>query len=247
MNPPKLHLSSTASIYRYLKQFFEHKGFYETAKGKWVRQNIFSNLALMYAMKEYLHREVYKVQQNEEDPEDRRYFVAKHAANHLTKLIRADPSLHCAAKYAAEVPIKASVLRVWLRSVFNFIWQKNQKGFANQKHDAVEQRRKFIFDNKRREYNNLVWHHVSLEEIKLMSSHLHELALLSRRVNAETDLGDPASAELMHNIYVYEREESSSDGWITCGPRIPPLGDILSCVEVRPVRKLWWVEMHVDF
>ncbi len=74
--------------------------------------------------------------------------------------------------------------------------------------DAVQQRQKYIYANRTREYQNLVWHHRSLDDLAVESPHLHKLALLSRKLDADTDciekkFANLPTTELLHNVHVY--------------------------------------------
>ena len=250
---PGHRMSCSKSIYSYLKQYFTYGGFFETTVGKWTRENIWSNPPLTYAMKTFIWRKMYSVIKESDDPHDHKYFVAEHACQHLNKILSADPTLRCNKTYAAEFPIKVGVMRTWMAKVFDHHWGQNKKGTANQVHervDAVQQREEFIFTRKRRQYQNLVWHHEELEDVNFRERHphLYVLARLSRRVDAETDLcekkyGDKVQAELMHNVHVYKevREEEVQ------GTRIVrPRAMVEEIVEVR-MKEVEMVEMHVDF
>jgi hypothetical protein len=84
---PGYRMSGEATIYRYLHQYFTHKGFFETAVGKWARENIWSNPTLMYAMKTFIQRKMYNVVKESENPHDHKHFVAEHACQHLNKIL----------------------------------------------------------------------------------------------------------------------------------------------------------------
>ena len=172
--------------------------------------------------------------------------------DHLNKLLGADAELRCSRLHAAEFPVKVGVMRKWMGKIFDMHWRRNKKGTANQIHerdDAVQQRHKYIYDNKDREHQQLVWHHVPLAELARSSSPLYKLALMSQRVDAETDLidkkyGDRVQAELMHNVHVYTRtgvagKERGST--VVCID-----GDLEEMVQVE-ITDQRMVEFHVDF
>ena len=75
-------MSSGSTLRRYLAEYFELKAFRETTKGKWVRKHIFGNAALMFAMKTWLKANECKIITSKDDPEDRKCFIAQHAADH---------------------------------------------------------------------------------------------------------------------------------------------------------------------
>jgi hypothetical protein len=182
--PPSARMSSGSTLRRYLAEYFELKAFRETTKGKWVRKHIFGNAALMFAMKTWLKANEYKIITSKDDPEDRKYFIAQHAADHLNGLLEAHPRFKNDKTYAASTPIKKGIMATWLKVFFNKEWKPNKKGTANARHDqadAVAQREVYIFANKWREYNNLVWHHVPLTSLKKSAPHLHDLALLAKQ------------------------------------------------------------------
>jgi hypothetical protein len=152
--------------------------------------------------------------------------------------------------YAAEVQIKVGFMRTWVSTVFDHHWTANRKGTANQIHeraDAVQQRDGFICNRKRRQYQNLVWHHTKMADL---APHLFQLAAWSRRIDAETDLceeklGDKVQAELMRSVYVYTKavydEEVPGTRRVCVGH-----GCLEEVVEVR-IQEEEWVELHVDF
>ncbi len=162
-----------------------------TEAGKYVRENVWANSALMYAMKIFLETNIYKVLKEKENPESQKYSVAKHAADHLNELLAENPMVHCSEWYAAEFPISAHTMRMWMKTVFDYHWRTNKKGMANQTHereDAVQQRMKYVFDNKQRQLQNMVWHHAHLESLKTQMPHIYDLARVSKRVDLETNL-----------------------------------------------------------
>jgi hypothetical protein len=77
--------------------------------------------------------------------------------------------------------------------------------------------------------------------------HLYDLALVSKRVDEETNmltkkLGDNAQSELLHNLFVYQKAVP-----VPYGPRLLFVhGDLEEVVEVK-METQDWVEMHVDF
>ena len=214
--PESERMHSGRTLRRYLAENFELGGFRETKRGKWVRENIFGNAALMFAMKTWLTQNEYKIIVSKDDPEDRKCFIAKHAADHLNGLLDAHPEFKSDKTYAASTPIKEGVMRTWLKVLFNKELKPNKKGTANAVHDredAVAQREVYIHANKAREYNNLVWHHEELTAMEKHRPHLHSMALLSK--DAECALRHvklmPAATvnqcvELLHNIHCYELE-----------------------------------------
>ena len=222
---------------------------FETKRGKWVRETIFYDPALMHAMKTWIYRKMHSIVKDKDDPEAAKYFVAEHACKHLNSLLAADPTLISEKSYAAEVPVKLKTMQVWMRTVFGHQWRRNAKGTANQMHerdDALQQRIKHMFDNRDRELQGMMWHHIKLDDLKEASPHTHELALKSRRLAAETDmmekkLGDATQAELMHNVHVHCTTEIVTRermGWKD--------GDLAQWEETAR-EATWWVEYHVDF
>ena len=153
---------------------------------------------------------------------------------------------------AAEFPIKVGVMRTWMGKIFDVHWRRNKKGTANQIHerdDAVQQRNVYIHDNRDRECQQLVWHHAPLEELARSGSPAHKLALLSQRIEAETDLlqkkhGDRVQAELMHDVRVHTKK--SQPGKETGRAVVCVDGDLEEMVEVQMVEQRV-VEHHVDF
>ena len=82
--PPQARMSSDSTIKRYLSEYFEHKGFFETKRGKWVRENVFHNADIVRAMKVWFDQNEYKVlKTTTESTEDAMYLTARHAADHL--------------------------------------------------------------------------------------------------------------------------------------------------------------------
>jgi hypothetical protein len=201
-------------------------------------------------MKVFIEQNMYKVIQDKQDAESAKYFVAQHAVDHLNELLRKNPDLRCNKLYAAEYPISLRTMSTWMGTVFGHYWKRNKKGIANQVHertDAVQQRIKYIYDNKWRQYQNLVWHHERLDRLQCMMPHMYDLALISKRVDLETNLiekklADNVQAELLHNVHVYLRHVPRP-----CGTRrFFPAGQLEEIVEVKVVDEEW-VEMHVDF
>jgi hypothetical protein len=121
--PPAVRMSAPSTIKRYLHEYFELRGFRETGNGRYIRENIFHNAALMYAMKDWLKRNEYKVLQSKDDPEDRKYFVAQHAADYLNQLLDVHPRLRVDKKCTASLPIKVGVMRIWLRKYLGREWK----------------------------------------------------------------------------------------------------------------------------
>jgi hypothetical protein len=130
-----------------------------TRAGKWMRENVWSNPTLMFAMKIFIEQNVYKVLKDASDPQSEKFFIAKHATDHLNGILGEQPELRCNKLYAAEFPISVKIMQKWLNSVFDHHWRRNKKGIANQTHereDAVQQRVKYVFDNKKRQLQNMV-------------------------------------------------------------------------------------------
>jgi hypothetical protein len=209
--PSQNRMSSGRTMRRYLAEFFQHGGFFESKQGKWVRENVFNNTALKYAMKEWLRIKQYTVIQSTTDPEERKYLVAKHACDHLNNLLEQHPRFKLDAAYAAAYPVKVALMRVYLKTHLGMEWKANKKGTANATHDrddAVTQRNGYTFANRERELQNLVWHHAALDDLKVQHPHLYDLARIAIAVDAETEelekkLGDPSSNELLHNVHCY--------------------------------------------
>jgi hypothetical protein len=184
-------------------------GFHESKKGKWVRENVFQNVALKHAMKEWLRVNQHTVIQSAKDPEERKHLVAQHAADYLNGLLDEHPRFKVAAAHAASTPMKVGVMRVYLKKHLEMEWKPNEKGTANATHDrddAVGQRNGYIFDNRDRELQNLVWHHESLHSLKMRMPHLHDLAVTSQGADDGTGKlakksGDAPSNELLHNVH----------------------------------------------
>jgi hypothetical protein len=59
--PKEDRMNCTRSVHRYLQQFFVNWGFYETGAGKYVRDTIWGNAALVYAMKVFIKKNMYAV------------------------------------------------------------------------------------------------------------------------------------------------------------------------------------------
>jgi hypothetical protein len=121
--PKSVRMSSQATLYRYIKEYLELKGFRETGNGKYVRDNVFRNTALMYAMKEWLKMNEYTVIASADDPEDQKYFIAQHAADYLNKLLEAHPRFQVHTHRAAALPIKVGVMRTWLKTYLGREWK----------------------------------------------------------------------------------------------------------------------------
>jgi hypothetical protein len=247
LHPRSDRMSSSATVYRYLNQFFEHSGFFETSAGKWVRETVWSNPHLLFAMKTFIEANTYKVMKDVKDPESQKYFIAKHAADHLNTLLMANPDLRCNRLYAAEFPVSEKTMQRWMGTVFDHYWRRNQKGTANQIHertDAVSQRDVYIYDGKWRQLQNLTWHQLSMRDLRREMPHLYDLAQLSKNMIAEQalgkkNLGGKVQAELVHNVHIF-----SKMGALPCGPRLHfTHGDLEEMVEVKADE---WVEIHVD-
>jgi hypothetical protein len=86
--PLEARMKAPRTLRKYVAEYFELTGFRETAAGKYVRQHVFQNAPLMFAMKQWLQHNEYKVLTSSEDPQDRKYFVAQHATDHLNYLLR---------------------------------------------------------------------------------------------------------------------------------------------------------------
>ena len=152
--------SSNATVYRWLRQYYRHHGFFESKQGKWVRENVLHNTAVKKAMEVYITDNKYKIVcPPGTDEESHKYFVAKHAADHLNALLLKYPDFQVDREYAAALPIKVAVMRVWLVKHFGMEWAPNQKGTANAKHEcdlALQQRRECTGECKIRELNTLL-------------------------------------------------------------------------------------------
>jgi hypothetical protein len=138
----------------------------------------------MFAMKTWLKANEHKIITSKDDPEDRKCFIAQHAADHLNGLLDAHPRFKNDKARVASTPDKKGIMATWLKAFFNEEWKPNKKGTANARHDqvgAVAQREVYTFPNKRREHNNLVWHHAPLTSLRINAPHLHDLSLLAKQ------------------------------------------------------------------
>jgi hypothetical protein len=234
LHPRSDRMSSSATAYRYLSQFFEHSGFFETSTGKWVRETVWSNPHLLFAMKTFIEANTCKVMKDVKDPESQKCFIAKHAADHLNKLLMANPDLRCSRLCAAEFPTSEKTMQRWMGTVFDHCWRRNQKGTANQTHEptgAVSQRDVYIYDGKWRQLQDLAWHQLSMRDLRREMPHLYDLAQLSKNIIAEQalvkkNLGDKVQAELVHDVHVFSKMEL-----------LPAVPVSILCTET--LRK-WW-------
>jgi hypothetical protein len=213
--PESERMSSGRTLRTYLAEYFANGGFLESKNGKWARKNVFSNTALKYAMKEWIRKNQYTVITDEMNPEERKYFIAKHACDHLNKLLEQHPRFKCSEAYAASTPVNVKTMRVYMKKHLGLEWKPNKKGTANathDRHDAVGQRNEYVFNNRDRELQNLVWHKIEMTELRCMHPHLHDVAIISKGVAAETLLvakrkGHKPSNELLHNMHCYKDGE----------------------------------------
>ena len=65
--PKDDRMSSTRSVCRYLQQFFVNWGFHETSAGRYVRECIWDNPSLVYAMKVFIRKNMYSVVKDASD------------------------------------------------------------------------------------------------------------------------------------------------------------------------------------
>jgi hypothetical protein len=92
LHPNEDAMSSRSTIYRYLKQFFAHGACLLRVEQWEVGQTKRVVEPHSHVCKE---RNRCKVMQDKHDPEAQKYFIAKHAEDHLNELLLANADLRC--------------------------------------------------------------------------------------------------------------------------------------------------------